>query len=106
MRVQPVRVLFARCPQLLDRQQCFATGWPPADSLLSLFLSEIDEFVRELRETVTYDFVESIHSLIVMSFCSWGEKYKDHFAPGVYVCAQCDNPLFKSTHKYKHCNLQ
>lgn len=39
-----------------------------------------------------------------MSFCSWtkGEKYKDHFEHGIYVCSKCDNPIFKSAAKYKH----
>ena len=39
-----------------------------------------------------------------MSFCSFtgGEKYKNHFSPGIYACAYCGHPLFSSTAKYKH----
>ena len=39
-----------------------------------------------------------------MSFCSFfdGEKYKDHFKPGIYVCSQCGYELFSSSSKYKH----
>merc|ERR1711978_538434 len=42
--------------------------------------------------------------------CSWtmfsafrkGEKYKDHFASGVYECAKCGYELFSSAAKYAH----
>uniref|UniRef100_A0A8C9SDQ4 Methionine sulfoxide reductase B1b n=2 Tax=Scleropages formosus TaxID=113540 RepID=A0A8C9SDQ4_SCLFO len=39
-----------------------------------------------------------------MSFCSFfgGEIYKDHFKPGIYVCAKCKHPLFSSRSKYEH----
>lgn len=39
-----------------------------------------------------------------MSFCSWstGEKYKDHFDDGIYVCAKCGHELFNSAKKYSH----
>ncbi|XP_077958741.1 methionine-R-sulfoxide reductase B1b isoform X2 [Gasterosteus aculeatus] len=39
-----------------------------------------------------------------MSFCrfSGGEVYKDHFRPGMYVCAQCNHPLFSSQSKFAH----
>jgi peptide-methionine (R)-S-oxide reductase len=39
-----------------------------------------------------------------MSFCSWskGEIYKDHFESGIYVCSECDHPLFSSHTKYEH----
>eukprot|EP00057_Strongylocentrotus_purpuratus_P002857 XP_003725387.1 PREDICTED: methionine-R-sulfoxide reductase B1-A [Strongylocentrotus purpuratus] len=39
-----------------------------------------------------------------MSFCSWsgGEKYKDHFENGLYVCAECGHELFSSMTKYQH----
>ncbi|CAB1338290.1 unnamed protein product [Coregonus sp. 'balchen'] len=39
-----------------------------------------------------------------MSFCSFfgGEVYKDHFKPGMYVCSQCNNPLFSSRSKFPH----
>ncbi|XP_074648442.1 methionine-R-sulfoxide reductase B1-like isoform X2 [Tubulanus polymorphus] len=48
------------------------------------------------------------HSRVInrrlMSYCSWsyGEKYKDHFENGVYVCVKCDHPLFSSQVKYAH----
>jgi len=37
-------------------------------------------------------------------FCEFrrGEKYKDHFEPGVYVCSKCDYELFSSETKYSH----
>merc|ERR1712217_229610 len=31
-----------------------------------------------------------------------GEKYKDHFASGVYECAKCGYELFSSAAKYAH----
>merc|ERR1712032_1299649 len=31
-----------------------------------------------------------------------GEKYKDHFETGIYVCAKCGYELFSSATKYKH----
>jgi len=38
-----------------------------------------------------------------MAFCGFGgEKWKNHFDEGVYVCAKCKAPLFNSTTKYKH----
>jgi len=39
-----------------------------------------------------------------MSFCSWfgGEKYKDHFDHGIYVCSECGYELFSSKAKYAH----
>ncbi|CAM9264423.1 unnamed protein product [Lampetra planeri] len=39
-----------------------------------------------------------------MSFCTFdgGEKYKDHFKVGVYVCSQCGYELFSSKAKYEH----
>ncbi|KAG5262532.1 hypothetical protein AALO_G00276130 [Alosa alosa] len=39
-----------------------------------------------------------------MSFCSFfgKEHYKDHFKSGMYVCSQCDHPLFNSRSKYAH----
>ncbi|XP_064317458.1 methionine-R-sulfoxide reductase B1 isoform X2 [Phalacrocorax carbo] len=39
-----------------------------------------------------------------MSFCSFlgGEVFKDHFQPGIYVCAKCGHELFSSHAKYEH----
>ncbi|KAK2533616.1 Msrb1 [Columba guinea] len=39
-----------------------------------------------------------------MSFCSFfgGEVFKDHFQPGIYVCAKCGHELFSSRAKYEH----
>ena len=39
-----------------------------------------------------------------MSFCSFfgGEKYKDHFKPGIYVCSKCGYELFSSVSKFQH----
>ncbi|KAG7504136.1 methionine-R-sulfoxide reductase B1-A-like [Solea senegalensis] len=39
-----------------------------------------------------------------MSFCSFsrGEVFKNHFKPGIYVCAKCENQLFSSHSKYEH----
>ncbi|XP_062508221.1 methionine-R-sulfoxide reductase B1-A-like [Corticium candelabrum] len=38
-----------------------------------------------------------------MSFCGWtGEKYKNHFGDGIYVCSQCGYELFNSITKFKH----
>ncbi|KAL3051185.1 hypothetical protein OYC64_001454 [Pagothenia borchgrevinki] len=39
-----------------------------------------------------------------MSFCNFfgGEVYKDHFKPGMYVCSQCNHPLFSSRSKFAH----
>uniref|UniRef100_A0A8C2WXV3 Methionine sulfoxide reductase B1b n=2 Tax=Cyclopterus lumpus TaxID=8103 RepID=A0A8C2WXV3_CYCLU len=39
-----------------------------------------------------------------MSFCRFvgGEVYKDHFKPGMYVCSQCNHPLFSSRSKFAH----
>ncbi len=39
-----------------------------------------------------------------MAFCGFntGEMYKNHFDAGVYVCANCDYPLFPSKAKFKH----
>ncbi|OQV12011.1 putative Methionine-R-sulfoxide reductase B1 [Hypsibius exemplaris] len=39
-----------------------------------------------------------------MSFCSFngGEKYKDHFQPGIYTCSKCGFELFGSHSKYQH----
>jgi len=31
-----------------------------------------------------------------------GEKFKDHFETGIYVCAKCDYELFSSDKKYSH----
>lgn len=40
----------------------------------------------------------------VMSFCFFngGEKFKEHFKPGIYVCAKCGYELFSSRSKYEH----
>uniref|UniRef100_A0A8C6U1V3 Methionine sulfoxide reductase B1b n=1 Tax=Neogobius melanostomus TaxID=47308 RepID=A0A8C6U1V3_9GOBI len=39
-----------------------------------------------------------------MSFCRFfgGEIYKEHFKPGMYVCSQCNHPLFSSRSKFPH----
>lgn len=39
-----------------------------------------------------------------MSFCGWfsGEKYRDHFETGIYVCSNCQNELFHSKSKFVH----
>jgi len=39
-----------------------------------------------------------------MSWCSFfgGEKFRDHFDSGVYVCSECGYELFSSKTKYKH----
>jgi len=40
-----------------------------------------------------------------MAFCtreSSGKSYRDHFAPGTYVCVECSHPLFSSQAKYAH----
>lgn len=39
-----------------------------------------------------------------MAFCSWfkEETYRDTFEPGMYVCVECNNPLFSSRAKYDH----
>lgn len=39
-----------------------------------------------------------------MAFCSFfgGEKYKDHFKPGMYVCSKCNYELFSSASKFEH----
>jgi len=39
-----------------------------------------------------------------MSFCSWagGEKFKDHFDSGIYVCSECGHELFSSQVKFEH----
>ncbi|XP_061089212.1 methionine-R-sulfoxide reductase B1b isoform X2 [Conger conger] len=39
-----------------------------------------------------------------MSFCSFlgGEEFKDHFKPGIYVCASCGHKLFSSRSKFEH----
>ncbi|RVE59385.1 hypothetical protein OJAV_G00187950 [Oryzias javanicus] len=39
-----------------------------------------------------------------MSFCRFvgGEIYKDHFKPGIYVCSNCNHPLFSSRSKFAH----
>ena len=39
-----------------------------------------------------------------MSFCSWArqEVHRNNFAPGQYVCSECEYPLFSSEQKYKH----
>lgn len=39
-----------------------------------------------------------------MSFCFFngGEKFKEHFKPGIYVCAKCGYELFSSRSKYEH----
>lgn len=39
-----------------------------------------------------------------MSFCGWfsGEKFRDHFEKGIYVCSNCGNELFHSQTKYEH----
>uniref|UniRef100_A0A3Q2ZYX4 Methionine sulfoxide reductase B1b n=1 Tax=Kryptolebias marmoratus TaxID=37003 RepID=A0A3Q2ZYX4_KRYMA len=39
-----------------------------------------------------------------MSSCQFfgGERYRDHFKPGVYVCSQCHHPLFSSRSKFAH----
>lgn len=31
-----------------------------------------------------------------------GEKWKDHFETGKYVCSDCGNDLFTSRAKYEH----
>lgn len=37
-------------------------------------------------------------------FTRWqaSEEYRDHFKPGVYVCAVCGNELFESGSKFAH----
>ncbi|KAL3175434.1 hypothetical protein MRX96_040186 [Rhipicephalus microplus] len=37
-------------------------------------------------------------------FTRWqaSEEYRDHFKPGVYVCAVCGNELFESDSKFAH----
>uniref|UniRef100_T2M3N2 peptide-methionine (R)-S-oxide reductase n=2 Tax=Hydra vulgaris TaxID=6087 RepID=T2M3N2_HYDVU len=39
-----------------------------------------------------------------MTYCAREDcqKYKDHFESGIYVCSQCENPLFHGKSKYKH----
>uniref|UniRef100_A0A8D0H9R8 Methionine sulfoxide reductase B1 n=1 Tax=Sphenodon punctatus TaxID=8508 RepID=A0A8D0H9R8_SPHPU len=39
-----------------------------------------------------------------MSFCAFfgGERYQNHFQPGLYVCAKCGYELFSSRSKYQH----
>lgn len=39
-----------------------------------------------------------------MAFCSWkkGEKYRDNFESGLYVCARCNHQLFSSETKFEH----
>ncbi|KAJ1096066.1 hypothetical protein NDU88_001212 [Pleurodeles waltl] len=39
-----------------------------------------------------------------MSFCFFngGEKFKDHFRPGIYACAKCGYELFSSRSKFEH----
>ncbi|RWS23385.1 putative selenoprotein X-like protein [Leptotrombidium deliense] len=38
-----------------------------------------------------------------MSYCSFGgEKYRNHFHPGIYVCSNCKHELFTSVSKFEH----
>ena len=44
-----------------------------------------------------------------MSFCSWAKQeiHRDNFSSGMYVCSQCDYPLFsRFTNFYKNKNYQ
>lgn len=46
----------------------------------------------------------SLVTSLRMSFCGWfsGEKFRDHFEKGIYVCSNCGNELFHSQTKYEH----
>merc|ERR1712241_1667994 len=56
-----------------------------------------------LISTQSFNDCDPFHRL-KMSFCSFsrGEKYRDHFDAGLYVCSKCHYPRFASTSKFKH----